>query len=125
MKGIVAVALAASLAMPMAAWADDCTYDESNMPDTQPIVSADDFKWMGVVEYNGHCETYYSSRELYHPDTPMWELDEDGFYQTDEGYFVVATDAYPYGEIIETSRGPAQVLDCGCGWNIDFYVDWA
>lgn len=103
--------------------------EEAEAPEAQPeefvpLVSAEDFKWMGVVEYNGHCETYYSSQELYHPDTPSWTLDEDGFYRTSEGLFVVATDAYSYGEVIETSRGPAQVLDCGCGWNIDFYVDW-
>ena len=94
-----------------------------DVPDVNPV-SAEDFKWLGVVEYGGHCETYYSSQELYHPDTPLWTLDEDGFYRTSEGLFVVATDAYPYGEIIETSRGPAQVLDCGCGWAIDFYTNW-
>ena len=49
---------------------------------------------------------------------------EQGFYRTDEGYYVVASDAYEEGAVIETSRGLAQVLDSGCGENIDFYVDW-
>jgi len=78
----------------------------------------------GVYEYNGFTETWYSSNVLYHWQTPEWWEDEEGFYRTDEGYYVVANDTYEYGEVIETSKGLAQVLDGGCGDFIDFYVNW-
>lgn len=78
----------------------------------------------GVYEYNGFTETWYSSNVLYHWQTPEWWEDEEGFYRTDEGYYVVANDTYGYGEVIETSKGLAQVLDGGCGDFIDFYVNW-
>jgi len=78
----------------------------------------------GVYEYNGVTETYYSSQVLYHWQTPEWWTDDEGFWRTEEGYYVVANDVHGYGEVIETSKGLAQVLDGGCGDYVDFYVAW-
>lgn len=84
-----------------------------------------DFATQGVVEYDGRTETWYSSNATYHYQTPEWTLDDEGFYRTDEGYYVVAASDYEQGEIIETSRGEAQVLDSGCAeGTTDFYVGW-
>lgn len=80
-------------------------------------------KSSGVNYFNGIRETYYSSRVLHHYRTSEWTPDSQGFYRTSEGYYVVASNLYPEGTIITTSKGTSQVLDCGCD-GIDFYVNW-
>ena len=132
MKHITIIALALTLAMPFTAYAVDYSSEaawEAECAGT-PVqavesISGADFKTQGVVDYNGRSETWYSSNVLRHYRTDEWTADEQGFYRTDEGYYVVASDAYEQGAIIETSRGLAQVLDSGCGENIDFYTDWS
>ena len=81
--------------------------------------------FVGVVEYDGHVETAYSSNVLYHENTPEWTPDEQGFYKTDDGYYVVASSDYEQGTVIETSQGKAIVLDDGCSNGVvDFYTNW-
>lgn len=124
------VILALVLAMaPLQAWAGDVDSGEcadvidaswlSEEP-TKPTITQEG----GVYEHNGVTETYYSSQVLYHWQTPEWWEDDEGFWRTDEGYYVVANDAHDYGSVIETSKGLAQVLDGGCGDGVDFYVNW-
>lgn len=128
MKHLTILAVIAALALPLTAYADEAWDAECagtlNTYQQQPSTSGTDFKTQGVIDYNGRSETWYSSNVLRHYRTDEWTADEQGFYRTDEGYYVVASDAYEQGAIIETSRGLAQVLDSGCGENIDFYVDW-
>lgn len=79
----------------------------------------------GVNAYDGRVETYYSSNVLYHYRTGEWTVDDEGFYRTDEGYYVVAASDMPQGTTFETSKGTAQVLDSGCAGGVtDFYVAW-
>ena len=82
--------------------------------------------FVGVVDgLNGTIETAYSSNVLYHYRTSEWTPDEYGFYRTSDGYYVVASNEYEEGTVIETSRGEAMVLDGGCAEGyIDFYVNW-
>lgn len=82
--------------------------------------------FVGVVDGpNGTTETAYSSNVLYHYRTSEWEPDEYGFYRTSDGYYVVASNEYEEGTVIETSRGEAMVLDGGCAEGyIDFYTNW-
>ena len=81
--------------------------------------------YSGRVDWNGQKETAYSSKVLYHYRTSEWTPDEYGFYRTDDGYYVVASNDYEEGTVIETSRGEAMVLDGGCDSGIvDFYVNW-
>ena len=131
MKHLAILATIAVLAMPMTAYADEawdaeCSGNLSAFLSGQKTetVSAEDFKFQGVVEHGGHEETWYSSNVLRHYRTDEWTPDEDGFYRTDDGYFVVASDAYEQGAVIQTSRGLAQVLDSGCGDAVDFYTQW-
>lgn len=80
---------------------------------------------VGVVEHDGHIETAYSSNVAYHVDTPDWTPDGQGFYRTDDGYYVVASSDYEHGTVIETSQGKAIVLDDGCSSGVvDFYTNW-
>lgn len=79
----------------------------------------------GVNEHNGRTETYYSSNVLYHRDTSNWIADDEGFYRTSEGYYVVAASDMSQGTVFETSKGTAIVLDSGCNNGVtDFYVNW-
>lgn len=131
MRRIAIAVMLAFLAAPQALACDidgfECTCQQEQVQvqvQERVTVSGEEFMALGVVEHNGVTETWYSSNALYHWRTPEWEADEEGFYRTDEGYYVVATDAWPEGAVIETSRGPAQVLDGGCGGNVDFYTNF-
>lgn len=116
------------LAVPPAEMVDGG--EEAEAPEAQPdefvpLVSAEDFKWMGVVEYGGRLESYYSSKVAYHYRTPEWEVDDEGFYRTPEGYYVVAASDMDEGTVFDGSRGLCQVLDSGCGDGVtDYYVAW-
>ena len=79
----------------------------------------------GINFYNGRTETYYSSNILYHQDTDKWVVDDEGFYRTDEGYYVVAASDKEQGTVFEGSKGTCIVLDSGCEDGIDdYYVNW-
>ena len=78
--------------------------------------------------YDGYLETYYSSNVLYHYRTPEWTVDEEGFYRTDEGYYVIGVDineGIPIGTVVDTGKGEAVVMDYGSGAHVhDFYTNW-
>lgn len=79
----------------------------------------------GVNYHDGRTETYYSSNVAYHQNTQEWTLDDEGFYRTDEGYYVVAASDMEQGTVFEGSKGDCIVLDCGCPDGItDYYVGW-
>ena len=112
-------------------YAETVTYTPDEQTAPQPVsygVSGDPDglnSFVGVVEWNGRTETAYSSNVLYHYRTSEWTPDEFGFYRTDDGLYVVGSDDYEMGSVIETSRGPALVADCGGDPGItDFYVNW-
>lgn len=77
----------------------------------------------GVNYHEGRRESYYSSTVLYHKDTADWELDEDGFYRDDEGYYVVAASDMEQGTVFDGSMGECKVYDTGCpAGTTDYYV---
>ena len=79
----------------------------------------------GINYHDGRLETYYSSQILYHQDTADWTLDDEGFYRTDEGYYVVAASDMEQGTVFEGSKGECVVLDTGCpNGTTDYYVAW-
>lgn len=74
---------------------------------------------------NGTRYTYYSSNVAYHYRTSEWTPNENGMYETSDGYLVVASSDYPQGTIIDTPWGQAQVLDSGCSsGTVDMYVNY-
>lgn len=79
----------------------------------------------GVNYHDGRTETYYSSNVLYHYRTNEWTVDDEGFYRTDEGYYVVAASDMEQGTTFEGSKGTCIVLDSGCSEGVtDYYVQW-
>lgn len=79
----------------------------------------------GVNYYDGRRETYYSSNVLYHYRTGEWWVDDEGFYRTDDGYYVVAASDKEQGAVFKGSKGECIVLDTGCADGVtDYYVNW-
>ena len=75
--------------------------------------------------YDGRTEKYYSSNVSYHDRTDEWTVDDEGFYRTDDGYYVVAASDMPQGTTFEGSKGTCVVLDSGCDEGVtDYYVAW-
>ena len=87
---------------------------------------------MGVKRYNGHRETWYSTKEYGQSRTAYTikggkHLDKDGIYRDADGYICVAASRSQYKAYTKlmTSRGPAKVYDCGCAYGtIDIYTNW-
>lgn len=79
----------------------------------------------GINYHDGRLETYYSSNVLVHQDIGDWSTDDEGFYRTDEGYYVVAASDMEQGTVFEGSKGDCIVLDSGCAdGTTDYYVAW-
>ena len=85
----------------------------------------------GVVHYNGHKETWYSTNEAGGQATaisiPGKHVADDGTIRDADGYICVATNQgfYQYGDVIQTTLGPAKVYDCGCSYGtVDIYTTW-
>ena len=78
--------------------------------------------------HDGRKETYYSSNVLYHYRTGEWTVDEDGFYRTGEGYYVVGVTLgdYELGDTFEGGRGTCYVADSGYADEpiTDYYTNW-
>lgn len=80
----------------------------------------------GINYYDGRLETYYSSNVLPHYRMGEWTTDEEGFWRTDEGYYVVAASDMEQGTVFEGSKGECIVLDTGCAeGTTDYYVSWS
>lgn len=101
-------------------------YDEPTYYDPAWTAPSDGLNaFSGVNYHDGRTETYYSSNVLYHYRTPEWTLDEEGFYRTAEGYYVVAASDMEQGTTFDGSKGICIVLDCGCAEGVtDYYVGW-
>lgn len=81
--------------------------------------------YTGVNYYDGRRETYYSSNVAYHYRTNEWYVDNEGFYRTEEGYYIVAASDMEQGTTFEGSKGTCVVLDSGCAeGTTDYYVNW-
>ena len=120
---IITVLIAALFALPGYAAADERTEQADEYGDAEQVQTINAYD--GVYEYGGRVETYYSSNVAYHYRTPEWTVDEQGFYRTQEGYYVVAASDMEQGTVFEGSMGMCQVLDCGCDYGItDYYVNW-
>lgn len=85
----------------------------------------------GTVRYNGHRETWYSTKESVGQATavriPGKHIAKDGTIRDAEGYICVAA-SQKYMRVystLMTSLGPAKVYDTGCSYGtIDVYTCW-
>ena len=91
-----------------------------------PSYSGDGFMQEGVrAGVDSDTETWYSSNAAYHYRTSEWTPDDEGYYRDSDGYYVVASNDYAEGTVVNTSKGEAKVYDSGTdSGNIDMYVNW-
>ena len=91
-----------------------------------PSYSGDGFMQSGVrAGVDSSTETWYSSNAAYHYRTSEWTPDDEGYYRDADGYYVVASNDYAEGTVVNTSKGEAKVYDSGTdSGNIDMYVNW-
>lgn len=90
---------------------------------------------LGTISYGDHRETYYNlnmSRiteraDAFYGLNDVYAVREDGV-KTYNGFVILATDwnEYPFGSVIETSRGIGIVLDHHSTDKeiVDLAVDW-
>ncbi|MBQ1449882.1 MAG: hypothetical protein IIZ12_02980, partial [Eggerthellaceae bacterium] len=77
-----------------------------------------------AYDENGTSYTWYYHDLGYGAlDIPGETFDADGVSHDEDGYIVVATDAYAKDTVIETPYGDAKVYDSGCGSTIDIYTN--
>jgi len=72
-------------------------------------------------------ETYYSSNVLPHYRMGEWSVDDEGFYRTEEGYYVVGVGVgeYEVGDTFEGGKGTCVVMDFGYTQGVtDYYTNW-
>ncbi len=85
-------------------------------------------KSKGVVYYNGHKETWYSTKEGSAgvvTGIPGRYTGSDGIIRDGDGYICVASSDLPKGTLVETSLGMGKVYDTGCAsGTIDIYTEW-
>ena len=84
-------------------------------------------KGKGVVNFEGHRETWYSQKKL--PgnglNIPGRHVDDKGLVRDKDGYICVATKIVPKGQTINTSLGMGKRYDtCGGGNTVDIYTNW-
>ena len=83
----------------------------------------------GVVYYNGHKETWYSTNESCGQATavsiPGKHVADDGTIRDADGYICVASSDHAFYTVVDTTLGPGKVYDCGCSYGtIDVYTNW-
>ena len=83
----------------------------------------------GVVYYNGHKETWYSTNESCGQATavsiPGKHVADDGTIRDADGYICVASSDLSFYTVVDTTLGPGKVYDCGCSHGtIDVYTNW-
>lgn len=105
---------------------EDTTYYNSNGNGEQYRSNGNGLiKSGGVNWYDNRKETYYSSNVLRHYRTDEWTVDDEGFYRTSDGYYVVAASDMKQGTTFQGSKGTCIVLDSGCANGVtDYYVAW-
>lgn len=119
-------AAAAAAEVDEGEWYDETYYEDYYEPSYSDGYSGDGFMQQGVRSgVDSDTETWYSSNQAYHYRTGEWSTDDEGYYRDSEGYYVVASNDYEQGSVVNTSKGEAKVYDDGTySGNIDFYVGW-
>ena len=116
------------ISVPKAKTVEDSVASQEELKLTR-VIALDDFRYAGVVNWNGWNWTYYlMSMFPGSTSTPVegrWVNDE-GFVCDNEGYIILASaDLAPY-TVVETPFGyMGKVYDTGCPHGtLDVYTNW-
>ena len=103
-------------------------YTSTYATSSSVLYSANKFKNIGVVYWNGWKWTWYSQRVL--PGgglrIPGRHVDNNGYVCDGNNYICLASSTLPYGNVINTPFGKqGKIYDTGCAADtIDVYVDF-
>lgn len=103
-------------------------YTSTYATSSSVLYSANKFKNIGVVYWNGWKWTWYSQRVL--PGgglrIPGRHVDNNGYVCDGNNYICLASSTLPYGTVINTPFGKqGKIYDTGCAADtIDVYVDF-
>ena len=103
-------------------------YTSTYATSSSVLYSANKFKNIGVVYWNGWKWTWYSQRVL--PGgglrIPGRHVDNNGYVCDGNNYICLASSTLPYGTVINTPFGKqGKIYDTGCATDtIDVYVDF-
>ena len=94
----------------------------------EALYTPEDFRFQGVIRYDGYRFTWYSERVL--PGTgleiPGRHADEQGYICDEDGFICVASRDFEKGTEVDTPFGKkGKVYDwCAISETIDIYVNW-
>ena len=94
----------------------------------KPLYTPDQFKYLGIIEWNGWRWTWYSQNVL--PggglNIPGRHVDENNYICDENNYICLATYELPQGTIVDTPFGKqGKVYDTGCPSGIlDVYTNF-
>ena len=103
-------------------------YTSTYATSSSVLYSANKFKNIGVVYWNGWRWTWYSQRVL--PGgglrIPGRHVDNNGYVCDGDNYICLASSTLPYGTVINTPFGKqGKIYDTGCATDtVDVYVDF-
>ena len=103
-------------------------YTSTYATSSSVLYSANKFKNIGVVYWNGWKWTWYSQRVL--PGgglrIPGRHVDNNGYICDGNNYICLASSTLPYGTVINTPFGKqGKIYDTGCATDtVDVYVDF-
>ena len=103
-------------------------YTSTYATSSSVLYSANKFKNIGVVYWNGWKWTWYSQRVL--PGgglrIPGRHVDDNGYVCDGNNYICLASSTLPYGTVINTPFGKqGKIYDTGCATDtVDVYVDF-
>ena len=103
-------------------------YTSTYATSSSVLYSANKFKNIGVVYWNGWKWTWYSQRVL--PGgglrIPGRHVDNNGYVCDGNNYICLASSTLPYGTVINTPFGKqGKIYDTGCATDtVDVYVDF-
>lgn len=100
----------------------------SEVNTSEMLYTADEFKVIGVIRWNGWRWTWYTERILPGEGLkiPGRHNDADGYVCDENDYICLASTTLKKGTIIDTPLGKkGKVYDCGCAeGTVDVYVNW-
>lgn len=92
------------------------------------LYTANEFKYHGVVYYDGWKWTWYSQKVL--PggglDISGRHVDDNNYICDEEGYICLASSSLSKGTVVDTPFGKkGKIYDCGCAANVlDVYTNF-
>ena len=106
----------------------DIRIENGESEENEALYTPEDFRFQGVIRYNGYRFTWYSERVLPGDglEIPGRHADELGYICDEDEFICVASRDFEKGTEVDTPFGKkGKVYDwCAVSGTIDIYVNW-